>query len=491
MTWRYKLHKALVGVGVWLIAINASGQLDLFPLQQDYIEASRYSYGDLDSVIHTSILPFSVKDSELAESYFYNDTSLYYSVFKAKLLKDDLFSINEKDFVLRINPLFDFRGAKDLIDTSRYADTTLFIQNSRGFKIDGKIGKRFFFQTGFLENQAYLPGWQKIYADTNLVIPGMGRHKSYKDNGFDYAQSYGWINYFPAKNINLFFGHGKMFSGHGYRSHLLSHQSFNFPHIKASATLFKGKLKAMWSLASLQSLSRQPLGEVPESLFKKKSATFSSLSYLVGKRVELSIFETNIWKRYSEFTGTIPLMGVAYAPVPLMGYLTQKVDSIQSARLGFNALLKISNRIQLYSQYQLETEGLQLGFRLNELGSKGLRVQAEYNQAKKRVVIDPLVSFTHLNEGLGHPVQNAFEEIFVSVNYMKNRWASSISYSEIRSSSDRRTIDVNATYLVNPKTNFKVALGYLYRDQDQEFHYQSGLVYFGIKTSVFDSFYNF
>ena len=207
--------------------------------------------------------------------------------------------------------------------------------------------------------------------------------------------------------------------------------------------------------------------------------------------MELSIFETNIWKRYSEFTGTIPLMGVAYAPVPLLGYLTQKVDSIQSARLGFNALLKISNRIQLYSQYQLETEGLQLGFRLNELGSKGLRVQAEYNQAKKRVVIDPLVSFTHLNEGLGHPVQNAFEEIFVSINYMKNRWTSSISYSEIRSFSDRRTIDVNATYLVNPKTNFKVALGYLYRDQDQEFNYQSRLVYFGIKTSVFDSFYNF
>ena len=491
MNWRFNIYKALVWFGVLLLAINVSGQLDLFPLQQDYIEESRYSYGDLDSATHTSILPFSVKDSELSESYFYRDTSLYYNLLAAKVFKDDLFSINEEDFVLRINPLFDFRGAKDLIDTSTYADTTLFIQNSRGFKMDGKIGKRLFFQTGFLENQSYLPSWQKTYADTNLVIPGMGRHKAYKDSGFDYSQSYGWVNYFPVKNINLFFGHGKMFSGHGYRSHLLSHQSFNFPHLKASVTLLKGKLKAMWSLAALQSLSRKPLGEVPESLFKKKSATFSSLSYLVGKRVELSVFETNIWKRYSEFSGTVPLNGLAYAPVPLLGYLTQRVDSLQSARIGFNGLLKISNRIQFYSQYQIETEGLQLGIRINESGIKGLRVQAEYNQANKVAEIDPMVSFSHLNEGLGHPVQDTFDEVFISVNYIKNRWLGKVSYSQVNSLADRKTLDVNAAYLVNAKTNLKIALGYLYRDQGQGGSSQSGLFYFGVKTSVFDSFYNF
>ncbi|MFT5845952.1 MAG: hypothetical protein ACI8QW_001831, partial [Saprospiraceae bacterium] len=144
MNWRFNIYKALVWFGVLLLAINVSGQLDLFPLQQDYIEESRYSYGDLDSATHTSILPFSVKDSELSESYFYRDTSLYYNLLAAKVFKDDLFSIDEEDFVLRINPLFDFRGAKDLIDTSTYADTTLFIQNSRGFKMDGKIGKRLF-----------------------------------------------------------------------------------------------------------------------------------------------------------------------------------------------------------------------------------------------------------------------------------------------------------------------------------------------------------
>ena len=221
------------------------------------------------------------------------------------------------------------------------------------------------------------------------------------------------------------------------------------------------------------------------------AATFSSISYLVGKRVELSVFETNIWKRYSEFSGTVPLNGLAYAPLPLLGYLTQRVDSLQSARIGFNGLLKISNGMQFYSQYQMETEGFQLGIRINELGIKGLRVQAEYNQANKAVEIDPLVSFSHLNEGLGHPVQDTFDEVFISVNYIKNRWGGKASYSQLNSLTDRKTLDVNAAYLVNAKTNFKIALGYLYRVQEQEIIPTSGLFYFGIKTSIFDSFYNF
>jgi hypothetical protein len=132
-----------------------------------------------------------------------------------------------------------------------------------------------------------------------------------------------------------------------------------------------------------------------------------------------------------------------------------------------------------------------LGIRINELGIKGLRVQAEYNQANKVAEIDPMVSFSHLNEGLGHPVQDTFDEVFISVNYIKNRWLGKVSYSQVNSLADRKTLDVNAAYLVNAKTNLKIALGYLYRDQGQGGSSQSGLFYFGVKTSIFDSFYNF
>jgi hypothetical protein len=102
-----------------------------------------------------------------------------------------------------------------------------------------------------------------------------------------------------------------------------------------------------------------------------------------------------------------------------------------------------------------------------------------------------MVSFSHLNEGLGHPVQDTFDEVFISVNYIKNRWLGKVSYSQVNSLADRKTLDVNAAYLVNAKTNLKIALGYLYRDQGQGGSSQSGLFYFGVKTSIFDSFYNF
>ncbi len=488
MNWLYNY----IILGVVLLSSSAvHAQLDLFPIQQDYIEETRAVYSSLDSILHTSTLPFSVRNSALEDSYFFKDTLKYYSVFKAKLLKEDLFSVNENDFSLRVNPLFNFKGGKDLMDTSVYADTTLFIQNSRGFSIDGRIGKRLYFQTGFLENQSFLPRWQKAYADSNLIIPGMGRHKAYKEDGFDYAQSYGWINYYPIDNLNLFFGHGKMFSGHGYRSHNLSHQSFNYPHFKISSTLFKGKVKAMWSMAALQNLTRLPLGEVPESLFKRKAATFSSLSYLLGKRVEISVFESNMWKRYSEFNGTEPLDPKAYVPVPMLGYLTQRIDSIQSSRLGFNLLIKMNNKIQVYGQYQVERKGVQIGARINDVALKGLRILAEYNRSEKDDVVDPLVGFTHFNEGIGHPLLSSFEEWIGVLNYRKNRWSGSCTYAQVSTISKRLTLDLRLSYLVNPRSNFNISTGYLHRENNELINQKSGVVYLGLSTSVFDSFYNF
>jgi len=485
------LPRALFITILLICSLNILSQRDYFPLQQDYIREVRGSYTHLDSLTHTSVLPFNIHQTVLEDSFFFATEQKYYSQVLYKLLKDDLIKVDQKDFKLRVNPVLDFSAGKDLLDTAQYADTTLFFQNTRGFLIDGQIGKRLFFHTSFTENQAYLPGWQKDYADLSLVIPGAGRHKAYKDNGFDYAVSSGWVSYHPIKNLNLFFGHGKLFSGHGYRSHHLSHQSFNYPHLKLSTTLLKGRLKVMWSIAELQSLERKPLGEVPESLFKQKGATFSSISYLLGKRTEVSVFESNVWRRFDNDLGSVAMPFKAHLPVPVLNYALQNDSSSQNSRLGFNLKVKISNKLRFYSQYQLETEGVQLGIATNNIFLKGLNGFVEFNRASGIPNSGNLLDFTHFNENLGHPLNTRFDEYIISLSFRKNRWHATNTLVYIQSESDRITNKLTANYLVNPKSNFNLQLGVVYREENRIEKYRSCTVFLGLRTALFDTLFDF
>jgi hypothetical protein len=114
--------------------------------------------------------------------------------------------------------------------------------NTRGFIIDGHIGSKVSFHTSFVENQSIFPNYidSMIRTPTNdYVIPGQGRGRSYKESGFDYAKSSGYLSFQASKNFTLQFGHGKHFIGHGYRSLLLSDNAFNYPFLRLQTSFGK------------------------------------------------------------------------------------------------------------------------------------------------------------------------------------------------------------------------------------------------------------
>ncbi len=473
-----------------LISTTGNSQLDRFPLHQEYIEKARDKFSSLDSLAHTAMLPFEIRNPQIQENFFFTDSTNSRSGFKNKLLYDDFIKVNEEDFRVRINPLFDLSLGKDLLDTSTYADTTNFIRNTRGIKIDGQIGEKFYFHTAFLENQATLPLWQKEISDSLLVIPGLGRHKSFGETGFDFGFSQGWLSYYPLGNLNLFFGHGKQFVGHGYRSHLLSHQSFNYPHVKYTLTLLDGDLQVSWSLAALQTLERQPLGEVPESLFKRKGGSFSYINYLLGSRIQIGLFEGNIWRRFSNELGSQALAWKAYLPVPLFGAATLNDQSEQSRRIGLNAQVKLTNKTSIYGQYLFSQNGIQAGIKSNDLITNGLRVRIEYNASASSEIEDGLIDFKHFNEFLGHPASSErFQELVGIINFQKQRFVSNVTLSTITSSKNRRTINMSIGYIINPKTNTQLQVGYLHREQFETV--QSGVISLGLTSYIIDSFFNY
>ena len=90
--------------------------------------------------------------------------------------------------------------------------------------------------------------------------------------------SSGYISYSPIKEFNIQFGQGKHFIGDGYRSMLLSDNSFNYPYLSISLNLLDGKLFYKTVNAWMQTLERMPLSASPEALFKRKSGSFHYLS---------------------------------------------------------------------------------------------------------------------------------------------------------------------------------------------------------------------
>jgi hypothetical protein len=249
--------------------------LFLNPITQNDVERSLDS-----SAVHIAMKPLLESRLDLSHTRgFAKDTTKYYYLGGLKLWRDHLVKLEKEDFKLYIDPLFDLMLTVDLADTSAYRDSLRLFNNTRGLIVQGSIGNNLSFQTGVLETQVKLPLYQKYMADSMLVIPGMGRWKVYKTSGYDYSMSFGYLSLKLRPWLHAAWGYGKNFIGHGYRSVLLSDASFSYPYMRASAYALQGKLQYTSIYASLQTLERMPLGEVPESLFKRKAASFHYLSW--------------------------------------------------------------------------------------------------------------------------------------------------------------------------------------------------------------------
>jgi len=94
--------------------------------------------------------------------------------------------------------------------------------------------------------------------------------------------------------MNFQFGNGKLFIGDGYRSVLLSDNSFSFPHLRFTGSFLKGRMQYTVVHAALQNMIRMREFSSPEGLFEKKAASFMYLSFQVNKKLQLGLFEVSL-----------------------------------------------------------------------------------------------------------------------------------------------------------------------------------------------------
>lgn len=523
---------------LYFLPLLSFSQPVVLPLSSDYEYFIRNYLFESDT-FHSSVKPFVVNDfneSAALDSFFRLSKQVDWKqnnkVTRSIFLRHQL-ELNKKDYTLHFDFLPDWQGGKDF---SSGKSTYL---NSRGFFLEGNIGKNFSFRSDFYENQGAYAGYIEDYGKLHKVVPGQGLVHTFLAPGFDFNNASGLISYSGSKYFNVQFGHGKNFWGDGYRSTLLSDVAYNYPFLKITTDFWK--IKYVNLFAQFQDLRATPLA--PDVGFRKKYATFHYLDFKINKRFSLGLFEAVIWK--ADDTGANRGFDVNYLnPIIFYRPVEFSLGSPDNELLGINSSYKISSENMLYGQFLLDElkfseyihnrgwwankYAYQLGIKSYKLaGIKRLYGQIEINGASPYTYSErsTLMNYGHDNESLAHPLGANFREFVSIIRYQWNRieyrlqwnydWygkdsslTQNIGQDIFKSYSTRQNeygnftgqglkvnlsyVDLRLSYLLNPKNNLRIELGYVRRDEwSAGKDAQTSWVTFGLRSSFRNLYYDF
>jgi hypothetical protein len=449
-----------------------------------------------------------------------------------KLFNEHLVEIKEDDFFIYGDPYLELSGGRSM-ETGGYENKFI---NSRGISVGGTFGNHFSFVSTFVESQATFSNYLDSVIRITRVVPGGSRVKNFGQT-FDYGTASGTIAFSLKKHFSFQLGHDKNFIGDGYRSMLLSDNSYNYPFLKINANFWKVKYMVLYAL-----LQDGPYITINDEAFRRKFGTFHYLDINIGKRLSLGVLEAIIWRndeaRAYDFN--------YFNPVIFLRPVEFSIGSPDNALLGLNGKFIVGKRNYLYGQLMLDEfkikevrsgkgwwgnkQALQAGFRSFSLfGINNLDVTSEFNYARPYTYQHrgSITSYAHFNQPLAHPLGANFWESVSSVSYSWKRWHGQvrISYAKVGYDIDssgaalnygnnpllsyetrpdeygnetlqglETTVinsEVRAWYLLNPKSNFMIEGGVRMRDADNRYGDKKTLyLFFGFRTNLSNRYFD-
>jgi len=467
------------------------------------------------------------------------------SWFGRKLWNEHMVTLKGKGYWLTLDPGVDLQAGKDFdADIDTY-------NNTRLVYVQGGLGKRFSFFAAIYESQGRFADYYNRYAESiapsggnPAIIPGVGIAKEFKTDSYDYPMAEGYLSYSAAKWFNFQFGHGKVFFGDGYRSLLLSDNASPYPYFKINTTFWKLKYTNTW-----MSL-RDVRDEVTEDrTFRTKFMAHHYLSYNITKRLNVGLFESVIWDTSNDRGFDLNYLN------PIIFYRAIEFSTGSrngNALIGLSAKYKFSDKVNAYGQFIIDEfssgdvfsgngsyknkTGYQLGIKYyHAFGVENLHLQAEYNRVRPYTYSHNsiILNYGHNNQSMAHTFGANFSEFLAIARYQYKRiygdakiivakrgfdfntdddvffYGGNIYRSDYDRVSDEgnEVAQGNTTnffhgelqlgYIINPATNLKIYGSLIYRDfspeidTDQVFDNQTTWLNFGIRTDLFNRYYDF
>lgn len=430
-------------------------------------------------------------------------------------LNSDFLEWRSADSAVRvaINPMCDFEVGQDKNESK---DKRTWV-NSRGFYIDGNLGKNFWFYCDFTENQAQFAKYYMHLADSLKNVPGLSRLRKDKTitSGYDYQTATGYVAFRVGKYVDFLVGKTKTFYGDGYRSLLLSDGAAPMPTFRMNLNILKARYTMMITQLRATNNKLSNNGE------KTKYSFTHFLDWNMGRRFTFGIFENVTqasWRKDGSYRG---IDWEYLNPFVIFRPGEYNAGSPDKMIIGLNCKFICTDRLTLYGQLMFNE------FRLKELlsdkgwyGNKyafqiglksynlfkvdGLDAQFEYNHIRPFVYsqYESLGCYTHQNQAIGHPLGANLKEGVAIVSYRRGRVAvrmqaniiaygddfpnDTISYGHnperpsyntksiygnhmlqgLRT--DLRYFDGAASFIINPKTMMNVTAGVRIRKRSSD-----------------------
>ena len=455
------------------------------------------------------------------------------------IFNTDFIHAKSNDFYIGINPIVD-------LQVGRNGDISTWV-NTRGAEVKGTIGNNFAFYSNLRENQAVFPDYVRRYIKENHVVPGQGWEKSFKTNGFDYANASAYIAMRPVYWLQAVLGYGKNFIGDGYRSLILSDNAMAYPYLKLTANVWN----IQYSCYYTQMTDKHKL--LDDNTYPRKYTIIHYLDWAVTKRLNLGLFDAMVCraqddngvKRGFDFQYVNPILFLRTTD-----YYTG--SSPDNALLGATASFILWKHTTLYAQFVLDEmtvkefigfngywankQSYQFGVKsYNCFNVKNLFLQGEFNLVRPYMYshYNGESNYAHYNQSITHPWGANLYEIVARAQYNYKRfyfqykmnfgqWGDDITtedgefqyyghdlYHDYRDfykidgthghyllTGEKNTLLMNnfvASWLVNPSYNLNVFAEVTHRNHKIEGGNKSNdfIISFGIRTTFDRKYYDF
>lgn len=515
--FHHNVLRFLLPAVLFLASFKISAQFYNLPNDYAYSLLTERKLADKDSAIHSGVKPYihffsnkyiHVADSHRVFKFIVDDAALDLAFYKHVIT----IKPKNQNFKLTLDPLLDVNIGNSYDTIKRQTST-----NTRGFIASGYIGNKVYFESMFAESQSFFPTYLNNNAKATGVVPGQGRWKNFKVTGYDYAFSSGFVSYQPVKNLNIQFGHGKHKIGNGYRSLLLSDNSFNYPYARFTQQWFKGRIQYTNIYAVLMNLVAAAKIQNPntERLFQKKAASFQYLSINATQFLNIGFFQGLIWQA-GDSRNRHHLDLNYFNPVIYTNLAQYKLNNQNNILIGGDLKIKITKGLNVYGQFMADDlsntktagngYGCQAGINyFNVLGLKNLFIQAEYNYVNQTSYTGPIgsttnQSYSHYNQNLAYTPGYGQEMIFM-LDYKIKRWNVNgrYHYQLVPANTDNlynnQYVNASVNYLINPAYNLNVVLGYTHRNQNfstfKSLSNETNYIYLALRTSLYNLYYDF
>lgn len=407
--------------------------------------------------------------------------------------------------------------------------------------IDDKLGINAFISYNYLKPFDY-----RIIDDNDVSV----LHSHGFLNGAErYSNAYNEfsLTYRPYDFLLVEAGFGNHFIGDGYRSLLLSQNSYNYPYIKGETSFFNFKYNIVW--AQLNNIHNAH-SSVWSGL-QTKYAVFHYLDWKISPHFSIGLFESVIMNQETGFD-------INYTnPVVLFRPIAFYLGSDDNAVMGINAKISITGRHILYGQVVIDDLvvglllndirrtlgvdfegeygwfankwGLQGGYKTFDLfGIEGLNAFAELNAVRPYTYSHVFFeqNYSHFGQGLAHPLGANFIEGILGFDYVKDNFSVGLkfmyaqigmdtasshygqnifnptmdgnqgwdyiveSYGNTILQGDKTTrtcLWVHGEYVLSKKHLLSINSGIIYRNTTSEHGkaYNSFYYYLGLRTSLF------